>query len=178
HPAVAEALAAGEISESWARQICEWSDLLPEQHRPDADAILLTAAQGGAELRDLQALAEEMVKRTARPDRDGDDDGFRARSLSLAVPSRGAGRLRADLPPQATAALQAVLEALGKPAGPEDLRSKWQRQHDVLEEACRRLIGEGCLPQRGGQPTPIQLHMTLNELRGLPGATELASPRP
>ncbi len=32
HPAVADALAAGEISESWARQICEWTGLLPEQH--------------------------------------------------------------------------------------------------------------------------------------------------
>jgi hypothetical protein len=29
HPAVADALAAAEISESWARQICEWSDALP-----------------------------------------------------------------------------------------------------------------------------------------------------
>jgi hypothetical protein len=28
-----------------------------------------------------------------------------------------------------------VLEALGKRAGPEDLRSKDQRQHDALEEA-------------------------------------------
>jgi hypothetical protein len=36
-----------------------------------------------------------------------------------------------------------VLEALGKRAGPEDLRSKWQRHHDALEEACRRLIGAG-----------------------------------
>jgi hypothetical protein len=90
----------------------------------------------------------------------------------------GAGRLRADLTPQATAALQAVLEALGKPAGPEDLRSKWQRQHDALEEACRRLIGSGCLPQRGGQPTQIQLHMTLDQLRGLPGATNLESSWP
>jgi hypothetical protein len=34
----------------------------------------------------------------------------------------------------------AVLEALGKRAGPEDLRSKWQRDHDALEEACLRLI--------------------------------------
>jgi hypothetical protein len=52
----------------------------------------------------------------------------------------GAGRLRADLTPQCTAALQAVVDALDKPAGPEDLRSKWQRQHDALEEACRRLL--------------------------------------
>jgi hypothetical protein len=119
-----------------------------------------------------------MVKQAAGPDRDGDDDGFRDRSLSLAVTMGGTGRLRADLTPQATAALQAVLEALAKPAGPEDLRSKWQRQHDALEEACRRLVGSGCLPQRGGQPTQIQLHMTLDQLRGLPGATDLASSWP
>ena len=95
----------------------------PSQPASGADAILLAAAAGGADLRDLGALAEEMVKRTARPDRDGDDDGFRDRSLSLGVTMGGAGKLRADLTPQATAALQAVLEALGKPAGPEDLRS-------------------------------------------------------
>src|SRR5215472_18746238 len=41
HPAVREALAAGELSLSWARQICAWSDLLPEDTRADADAILL-----------------------------------------------------------------------------------------------------------------------------------------
>ena len=117
HPAIAEALAGGEVSASWARQIWEWTDVLPESARPDADAILLAAAQGGADLRDLQGLAEEIAKRTARPNRDGDDDGFRDRSLSLGVTMGGAGKLRADLTPQATAALQAVLEALGKHAG-------------------------------------------------------------
>ncbi|HEY7144706.1 MAG TPA: DUF222 domain-containing protein, partial [Streptosporangiaceae bacterium] len=178
HPAIADALAAGEISASWARQIYEWTDLLPEDARADADAILLAAAKGGVALKDLAGLAEEMRNRTARPDRDGDDDGFRDRSLSLAVTLGGVGRLRADLTPQATAALQAILDSLGKPAGPEDLRSKWQRQHDALEEALRRLIGEGCLPQRGGQPTQIQLHMTLDQLRGLPGASGLASSWP
>src|SRR5450755_2089479 len=29
HPAVAGALAAGEMSGAWARQVCAWSDLLP-----------------------------------------------------------------------------------------------------------------------------------------------------
>ncbi|HEY7014602.1 MAG TPA: DUF222 domain-containing protein, partial [Streptosporangiaceae bacterium] len=178
HPAVADALAAGEISESWARQICDWTDLLPSHARADADAILLGAAAGGADLRDLAGLAEEMYQRTAPPDRDGDDDGFRDRSVSLAATFRGAGKLSGNLTPECTAALQAVFEALAKPMGPEDLRSKWQRQHDALEEACRRLIGEGCLPRRGGQPTQIQLHMTLGQLRGEPGATALASSWP
>jgi Domain of unknown function (DUF222)/HNH endonuclease len=139
---------------------------------------LLGAAAGGAGLRDLGGLAEEMRQRTARPDRDGADDGFRDRSLSLGVTMGGTGKLRADLTPQCTAALQAILESLGKPAGPEDLRSKWQRQHDALEEALRRLTGSGCLPQRGGQATQIQLHMTLDQLLGLPGAANLAASWP
>ena len=47
-----------------------------------------------------------------------------------------------------------------------------QRRHDALEEACRRLIGAGCLPDRAGQPTQVQLHLTLEQLRDLPGATD------
>ncbi len=140
HAAVADALAAGEISESWARAICEWTDLLPGHMRADADAILLGAAAGGAGLRDLGGLAEEMYKRTAPPDRDG-DDGFAGRDLRLGVTFRGAGKLGGELTPGCTAALQAVLEALGKRAGPEDLRSKGQRQHDALEEACCSWMG-------------------------------------
>jgi hypothetical protein len=103
-------------------------------------------------------LAEEMAKCTARPDRDGDDDGFRDRSLSLAVTLGGAGRLRADLTPQGTAALQAVLEALAKPAGPEDLRSKWQRQHAALEEAYRRLTAAGNLSDRAARRCALHSH--------------------
>jgi hypothetical protein len=169
HPAVAEALAGARVSESWGRQICEWTDLLPAEHRDGADQILLDAAAGGMERRDLEGLFDKIRQATARPDTD-DDDGFDDRSLSLARTFRGAGKLNGDLTPQCAAALAAVLEALGKRAGPEDLRSKWQRDHDALEEACRRLIASGCLPQRAGQPTQIQLHMTLDELRRMPGA--------
>src|SRR5579872_1239251 len=45
-----------------------------------------------------------------------------------------------------------------------------ERAHDALEEACRRLIGAGCLPDRAGQPTQIVVHASLDQLRGLPGA--------
>jgi len=174
HPTVADALAQAEISESFARQVCEWTDLLPSEHRGDADQILLAAAAGGAELCDLAHLAEEIRRQTARPDPD-EDDGFDDRSVHLARTFRGAGRLRGDLTAQCAAALAAVLEALGKRAGPEDLRSKWQRDHDALEEACRRLIAAGCLPERAGQPTQIQLLMSLDQLRGLPGGGAAAA---
>ncbi len=65
-----------------------------------------------------------------------------------------------------------MLEALGKPAGPEDLRTTTQRRHDALEEACRRLIAAKMVPGRAGQPTQALVHITLAQLRSLPGASE------
>ena len=60
HPAVGDALAAGDISASWAREICAWTSQLPAGKQADADAILLAAATGGADLADLAGLAKEM----------------------------------------------------------------------------------------------------------------------
>ena len=171
HPAVRRALAAGAVSASWAREICAWSDLLPEASRAAADEILLAAADGGAALADLAALAQEMRRRCAAPNTDG-EDGFDDRGLDLGVTFGGAGRVTGDLTPGCTAALSAVLEALGKKAGPEDVRTAAQRRHDALEEACRRLVAAGGLPGRAGQPTQIQLHLTLDQLRGLDGAAD------
>src|SRR5579875_530331 len=67
HPAVAAALAAEAVSASWAREICGWTDRLPAGLARDADAILLAAAAGGADLADLALLAQEMIERTAVP---------------------------------------------------------------------------------------------------------------
>src|SRR5450755_3442598 len=68
HPAIGEALAAGEVSVSWAREICAWTGQLPAGKQPDADVILLAAAAGGADLADLAGLAGEMQRRCAGPD--------------------------------------------------------------------------------------------------------------
>ncbi len=140
----------------------------PAEHRAGADAILLAAAASGADLAGLAQLAEEIRRRTARPDADG-DDGFKDRSVSLDVTFGQAGKLTGNLTPQCTAALLAVLDALGKKAGPEDTRTVWQRRHDAVEEMCRRLIAAGGVPDRAGQPAQIQVHMTLDQLRGLNG---------
>src|SRR6202042_815163 len=59
-PPVAAALAAGQVSLSWARQITDWSDRLPDDHRAGADAELLAAAGAGADLADLAGIAEEL----------------------------------------------------------------------------------------------------------------------
>jgi hypothetical protein len=43
HPAVFAALAAGDVSESVARILCQWTDKVPENRRDDADTILVAA---------------------------------------------------------------------------------------------------------------------------------------
>ena len=172
HPVIAAALAEGEISASWARAVCGWSDRLPEGTREDADQILAAAAAGGAELADLAGLAQQMYERAQMGQPDADEDGLDDRRLLLDLTFGGAGRLTGDLTPGCAAAVTAVLEALGKPGGPEDTRTVTQRRHDALEEACRRLIASGMLPERAGQPTQALVHITLAQLRNLPGASE------
>ena len=100
-----------------------------------------------------------MRSRCAAPDEDP-DDGFDDRGLDLGVTFRGAGRVAGDLTPECTAALSAVLEALGKKAGPEDVRTAAQRRHDALEEACRRLVAAGGLPDRTGPASPPRFSCT------------------
>jgi Domain of unknown function (DUF222)/HNH endonuclease len=173
HPVIAAALAAGEISPSWARAICDWSERLPGSYRQDADQILAGAAVRGAELADLAGLAEQMYERSRQDRPDGDDeDGFEDRSLALDLTFQGAGRLIGDLTPGCAEDLTTVLETLGKRSGPEDLRTTAQRRHDALAEACRRLIAARLLPGRAGQPVQAQVHITLAQLRSLPGASQ------
>ena len=176
HPVIVGALAAGDLSESWARQLCEWTGRLPEARWGDADEILVGAARAGADLAGLAGLAREMHERSHK-DVGGEDPGsrFPDRAVWLGVTFGGAGRVTGDLTPGCSAALSAVLDALAKRAGPEDIRTAAQRRHDALEEAARRLIAAGMLPGRAGQPAQIQVHMTLSQLRDTPGAATVES---
>src|SRR6266568_4572423 len=84
HPQVVQALADGEMSESFGRTICQWTEKLPEGCRQAADAILLAAAKAGMDLRDLGALAAEIYERS-RPDLpdENPDRGFEDRAVRL-----------------------------------------------------------------------------------------------
>jgi hypothetical protein len=68
HPAVFAVLAAGDVSESFARTVCVWTDKLPAASRDKADAILMAAAVAGLGLADLAVLASEMLARCWQPD--------------------------------------------------------------------------------------------------------------
>ena len=140
HPRVMAALAAEDLSESYGRTICQWTDKLPEDCRPAADAILLSAAKAGMDLRDLAGLAAEMYERS-RPDLPDEDPArtFEDRAVRLETTFQGAGVLNGDLTPECAAVVGAVLDALGAPAGAEDSRTHAQRYHDALQEAMRSL---------------------------------------
>ena len=144
HPVVAAALADGSVSVSWAHQVADWTDRLPAAVRDDADAELLAAAGNGASLTDLAFLADDLRRVHARPDRD--DDGFEDRQVHLATTFEGAGRLSGDLTARCAAAVEAVLDSLSKPGGPEDTRSLAQRRHDALEtsDAVNRQAALAC----------------------------------
>src|SRR5579875_1205741 len=173
HPAVAEALAAGAISVSWARQLCDWTDPLPGDARAAAEAIRLAAAAGGADLPDLAVLAREIRERCATCGPGKDTGTFADRMLHLDKTLDGAGSLHGDLTPACAAALSAVLDALSGKTGPEDTRPLAQRRHDALEEACQRLIQARMVPGRDGQPIHLLAHIDLAALRTFPGAAGL-----
>ena len=174
HPLVAAALAAGEISESVARTICAWTDKLPQDCRQAADAILVTAAKAGMDVRDLAGLAGEIYARSLPADADGDkDEAFEDRSVTVETTFDGAGVLNGDLTPECASIVTAVLDALSAPAGPEDDRSQAQRYHDALHEAMHRLVTAGLLPERAGQPVKACVHIALADLMVLEGSSAL-----
>ncbi len=167
HPRVAAALAEGEISVSWARTICDWTGKLPADSREEADRILLGAARSGLDQRDLTALGAEMWERSRPPDDDDPGQVFEDRSVRLETTSQGAGVLGGDLSPECAAVVATVLDALSAPVGAEDTRTHEQRYHDALEEAMRRLVAGGLVPDRAGQPAKVWAHISLADLLAL-----------
>jgi Domain of unknown function (DUF222) len=168
HPQVAAALAEGNVvSESVARELCRWTDRLPEDCRDAADAILVAAARAGAREEDLAGLFAEILARSGPDEPDEDGDGFDDREVRLETTMDGAGVMTGNLTPECAALVGAVLEALSAPAGPEDTRTRGQRCHDALEDAMRRLIAADLLPARAGQPTKAWVHVSLAELRAM-----------
>ena len=160
HPRVLAALAAGDITRSYARTICGWTGRLPENCRGNADEILVGAALMGMGLADLAGLAAEIEARS-RPDvPDEDGPRFEDRAVRLQTTFGGAGVLTGDLTPECTA----VVDALSAPRGAEDERTHEQRYHDALEDAMRRLVAAGLLPERAGQPVKVSAHIYLADL--------------
>ena len=174
HPKVVAALAAGDLSESYGRTICQWTDKLPEKYRDQSDELLVAAAAEGLGLADLSALFAEMYER-ARADLPDEDParGFADRGVRLETTFQGAGVMTGDLTPECAAVVAKVLDALSAPAGKDDDRTQEQRYHDALAEAMRRLVAARLLPERAGQPVKVWAHISLADLMLLDGDSAL-----
>jgi hypothetical protein len=174
HPLVFAALATGDLPESVARIVCQWTNRLPEDQRDLADDKLVAAALAGMSLQDLAELYGEIYEqaRSASPDEDT-GEVFDDRAVRLITTFQGAGVLTGDLTPECAEAVAAVLDALAAPAGAEDTRSREQRYHDALQEAMTRLVAAGILPERAGQPVKVWAHISLADLLRLKGSSAL-----
>ena len=168
HPQVVAALAEGTVlTELMARTICGWTDKLPADCRQTADDILIAAARAGARKEDLAGLAAEIYARSLPEDEDNPEPAFEDRQVRVETTFAGAGVITGDLTPECAAVVTAVLDALSAPAGAEDTRTRDQRYHDALQDAMRRLVAAGLLPERAGQPVKVWAHVSLAELRAL-----------
>jgi hypothetical protein len=170
-------MAEGWLSPSWAAKIREWARVIPDEEASlAAEEILIDAARtAGVTLIDLRNLAALLIEtwRAENGEPDTDADGFADRHLQLDVTLGGAGRLTGDLTPECTAAVRAVMEALGKRRGKEDTRTANQRYHDALQEACELLIRAKMVPDRAGSDTHVDVHVSLADLLDMDGSSVL-----
>jgi hypothetical protein len=177
HPRIALALAEGTVlTESMARTVCGWTGQLPRDCQDTADDILVAAAKAGAGQRDLAELAAEIYARSLSApglDDDGPEESFEDRRVTVETTFGGAGVIAGDLTPECAAVVTAVLESLSAPCGADDTRTRDQRYHDALEQAMRRLLAAGLLPERAGQPVKAWAHVSLAELRAMDGGSVL-----
>ena len=131
---VAAALAAGEMSESFARTICHGRTSCRRTAGRTRMRSCWRRRGTGMDLRDLAGLAGEIYARSLPEDPDdGKDEAFEDRSVRLETTFDGAGVLHGDLTPECASVVAAVLDALSAPAGAEDTRSQAQRYHDALQ---------------------------------------------
>jgi Domain of unknown function (DUF222) len=173
-PHLADAMANNDVSDSWAAEIAKWLKKLPEELRDGTEKILADAAVAGASLEDLATITAHALRQWQADHPDPDDDGdFRDRQVSIGTTFGGAAVIRGDLTPECAAAVTAVLEALGKKAGPEDDRTEKQRFHDALQLACELLLRAKLVPDRAGADTKVVAHISLRDLRAMPGASGL-----
>ena len=174
-PDLEAAMAAAVLSESQADEIAEWTRQLPDEMRAATDQVIVQAAEAGAPLEDLAVIAAAAIEqhRRGQPDPDEEESRFGERFLRVGVTFGGAAVIRGDLTPECAAAVRAVLESLGKKRGPEDDRTEPQRFHDALQEGCELLLRARLTPDRAGADTQVVAHISLSQLRRMPGAGDL-----
>lgn len=172
-PAVAAAVASGEVSLGHAQKIVQFTEQLPPHIDPpaiaDLQALLLDTAAHTYPA-NVGARATALL---AHIDQDGteprDEALQRRRSFTLYTGSDGWSKASGFLSPRLTAVVKTVLDSLAAPAPAEDRtpdpRSHAQRCHDGLQDALERVLRSGDLPDVGGAPVTILVTVQEGDLR-------------
>jgi len=172
-PDTAEALSAGEIGAEHAAAIAETVEAIPAkdqaEHTTSVEATLLEHAHT-SDPRTIRLLGQRIL---AHLDPDGpspDEQRLQQahRRVTLNRLEDGTGLLEGRLSPSCQAIWEAILTPLAEcrpddALGPDD-RTIGQRMHDAFEEAGRRLLATGDLPNHAGLPSQLIITLSLTDL--------------
>ncbi|AYY13735.1 HNH endonuclease [Actinobacteria bacterium YIM 96077] len=154
---------AGAITDATAllgsEVIAGCQDALVEAARADEPSRLRAALRGlGAAVDDTRA-----VKRAEKRDE--------GRWLDLASTFDGAYAIDGVLGSEHGAVVGTAIDALSRPAGPDDARTPAQRRADALVELCRRALAHGDVPSQAGESSHVVVVTDLATLESRSGGT-------
>lgn len=181
YPAVAAAMAVGEISPEYGRVIASSLDRLPtavgEQARETTEAHLVDCARAW----DPVTLSRRATRLEAVLDPDGllvtEAEQVRRRELSIRKTTHGMWRLTGLLDSEAANIVQTAVEPLAQPRpgpdGERDPRSAGCRRADALVQLAQWGLGHPEMPAHGGVRPQLVATVTLAELEQRVGVARL-----
>jgi Domain of unknown function (DUF222) len=171
--ATADAFGTGEIGPEHAAAVAETVEAIPAQDRAEHAASVETTLLEHARTSDPRTVRLLGQRILAHLDPDGPSPEEQRlqqthRRLSLSRNPDSTGLLDGYLSPTCQAIWDAILTPLAvrRPddALGEDDRSPVQRLHDAFEEAGRRLLATGNLPDHAGLPSQLIITLSLTDL--------------
>jgi hypothetical protein len=173
YPATAQAFSAGDISPEHASVIAETVEAIPAQDRAEHASKVEATLLEQARTRDPYEIRLLGKRILAHLDPDGPNPEEQSlqqvhRQLKLTGQDDATGLLTGRLSPTCRAISETILTALANcrpddALGP-DTRTIPQRWHDAFEEAGRRLLATGELPNHAGLPCQLVVTVSLTDL--------------
>jgi hypothetical protein len=171
-PVIEAALIAGEIRIPHAAAIADAATLMGVEVIAGCQDALVAAARTDDPTRlraALRGLGAAVDNKNAVRRAEKRDEG---RWLDIASTFDGATSINGVLnggDDESGAIVQAAIDSLATPAGPDDERSPAQRRADALVELCRRQLSSGELPTRGGEPAHVSVVVGLETMEARTG---------
>jgi len=173
YPATAEALAAGEVASEHAAVIADTVEAIPAAERAEHATAVEATLLEHARIENPYTLRLLGKRILAHLDPDGpspDEQRLQQahRRVTLSPLDDSMGLLEGRLSPSCRAIWEAILTPLAarrpEDAMGPDTRTVPQRIHDAFEEAGRRLLATGELPNHAGLPCQLVITVSLTDL--------------